>query len=101
MIWIPVSKRLSTGNIWPVFSHKMSHYRKLSRLYFNGRYIHTNRHLFNKPITGYETADNALQSVTGGRIYKWLDAYEDFVGLTEVKNAQALVTQVQISKVGL
>lgn len=47
-----------------------------------------------KSITGYDTADNALQKVTGGRINRWLDAYEDFVGLTEVRLAQEYVTKV-------
>lgn len=48
-----------------------------------------------KSITGYETADQALQKVTGGRIYRWLDAYEDFVGLTEVRAAQESVTKAE------
>lgn len=48
-----------------------------------------------KSITGYQSADNALQTVTGGRINRWLDAYEDFVGLTEVRQAQELVTKAE------
>lgn len=70
------------------------------------RYILKNKILFsrcfqviqhrNKSITGYESADNALQTVTGGRINRWLDAYEDFVGLTEVRLAQEYVTKVGI-----
>lgn len=52
-------------------------------------------HVRHKSITGYDTADNALKTVTGGRIYRWLDAYEDFVGLTEVRLAQDLVTKAE------
>jgi hypothetical protein len=48
----------------------------------------------NKSITGYQRADDALQTVTGGRINRWLDAYEDFVGLSEVRQAQEQVTTV-------
>ena len=50
----------------------------------------------NKSITGYQRADDALQTVTGGRINRWLDAYEDFVGLSEVRQAQEQVTTVTL-----
>ncbi|XP_060568284.1 mitochondrial potassium channel-like [Ruditapes philippinarum] len=49
----------------------------------------------NKSITGYQRADDALQTVTGGRINRWLDAYEDFVGLSEVRQAQEQVTTAE------
>ena len=45
-------------------------------------------------ITGYNSADKALQAVTGGRIDKWLRAYERTVGLTEVREAQGKVINV-------
>ncbi|XP_045165300.2 mitochondrial potassium channel-like [Mercenaria mercenaria] len=58
------------------------------------RCLRTNQ-VRNKSITGYQSADNALQTVTGGRINRWLDAYEDFVGLTEVRIAQEQVTKAE------
>ena len=45
-------------------------------------------------ITGYASADKALQTVTGGRVDRWLGAYERTVGLTEVREAQGKVIQV-------
>ena len=45
-------------------------------------------------ITGYNSADKALHAVTGGRVNKWLSAYEMTVGLTEVREAQSKVINV-------
>lgn len=73
---------------------KMSTIKNIGKFSVCLRQYHCSKYLLNKPITGYEQADKALQTVTGGRINRWLDAYEDFVGLTEVKNAQEQVTQV-------
>ena len=50
-------------------------------------------------ITGYANADKALQTVTGGRIDRWLGAYERTVGLTEVREAQSKVINVRCSEV--
>lgn len=72
----------------------MAGVRHLLKVASRMRLYHTGKFLRNKSITGYERADHALQVATGGKIYRWLDAYEDFVGLTEVKNAQEQVTQV-------
>ena len=69
-----------TRKVYPHQFHQISRFIILSR--------------GNKSITGYKSADDALKTVTGGKIYKWLDAYENVVGLTEVKQAQALVTEV-------
>ncbi|WAR25844.1 MITOK-like protein [Mya arenaria] len=71
--------------------------KNMIRLSIYRKHFHTTVPWRNKSITGYEGADNALQTVTGGRIYKWLDAYEDFVGLTEVKQAQTQVTEAESS----
>ncbi|KAL3853174.1 hypothetical protein ACJMK2_016739 [Sinanodonta woodiana] len=46
-------------------------------------------------ITGHAATDQALEKITGGRINRWLQSYEDFVGLTEVKEAQHSVTQAE------
>ena len=50
-----------------------------------------------KPATDNKWTETALVKVQG-RMYHWLDAYEDFVGLTEVKYAQDQVTQVGCSQ---
>ena len=50
-----------------------------------------------RSITGHEQTDNALKTVTRGRVDVWMQAYEDFVGLTEVKLAQNNVLQVRNS----
>ncbi|CAH1782609.1 unnamed protein product, partial [Owenia fusiformis] len=46
-------------------------------------------------ITGHEKADKALETVTGGRIFSWLQVYEDVVGLTEVREAQEKVIKAE------
>lgn len=48
----------------------------------------------NRSITGHVPTDVALKTITGGRVDRWLQSYEDFVGLTEVKQAQTNVIQV-------
>lgn len=68
--------------------------RSVLRIVFVNRCYFRTVHVRYKSITGYQSADNALQTVTGGRINRWLDAYEDFVGLTEVRLAQEYVTKV-------
>ncbi len=45
-------------------------------------------------VTGHAPTDKALNAVTGGKIEGWLKKYEDLVGLTEVKDAQNKVIQV-------
>lgn len=70
--------------------------RSVLRIVFVNRCYSRTVHIRYKSITGYQSADNALQTVTGGRINRWLDAYEDFVGLTEVRLAQECVTKVQL-----
>lgn len=77
----------------------MSTIKNIGKFSVRLRQYHCSKYLPNKSITGYEQADKALQTVTGGRINRWLDAYEDFVGLTEVKNAQDQVTQVMFAVV--
>ena len=52
-----------------------------------------------RSITGHMPTDVALKTMTGGRVDRWLQAYEDFVGLTEVKQAQTNVIQVKLSMV--
>ena len=49
-----------------------------------------------KPVNSSKWAETTLMRFQG-RMYHWLDAYEDFVGLTEVKCAQEQVTQVVTS----
>jgi len=73
----------------------MAVFRHILKISPQLRRYHTGTLLLNKSITGYERADTALKVATGGKIYRWLDAYEDFVGLTEVKNAQDQVTHVR------
>ena len=46
-----------------------------------------------KSSAGNKWSETALVRVQD-RMYHWLDAYEDFVGLTEVKSAQEQVTEV-------
>ncbi|XP_076468595.1 mitochondrial potassium channel-like [Babylonia areolata] len=48
-----------------------------------------------RSITGHMPTDVALKTVTGGRVDRWMQAYEDFVGLTEVKEAQNNVIQAE------
>ncbi|KAK7482799.1 hypothetical protein BaRGS_00025965 [Batillaria attramentaria] len=48
-----------------------------------------------RAITGHIPTDMALKTVTGGRVDRWMQAYEDFVGLTEVKQAQNNVLQAE------
>ena len=45
-------------------------------------------------LTGNPQVDKALTTATGGRIFHWLEAYENAVGLTEVREAQNKVIQV-------
>ena len=45
-------------------------------------------------VTGNPQADKTLATLTGGRIDGWLKSYEDFVGLTEVREAQNKVIEV-------
>lgn len=45
-------------------------------------------------ITGYEKADRVIDKLTLGRAEKWLRNYEDFIGLTEVREAQRNVIEV-------
>ncbi|KAH3819255.1 mitochondrial potassium channel-like isoform X2 [Dreissena polymorpha] len=71
--------------------------RRILRLSIHAKHCRFVVRRYAKPITGYESADNALQAVTGGRINRWLDAYEDLVGLTEVRQAQDQVTQAESS----
>ncbi|PVD25158.1 hypothetical protein C0Q70_15656 [Pomacea canaliculata] len=49
----------------------------------------------NRSITGHVPTDVALKTITGGRVDRWLQSYEDFVGLTEVKQAQTNVIQAE------
>ncbi len=51
-------------------------------------------------ITGNARADQALQTVTGGRVDRWLGIYEHRVGLAEVRAAQDRVMQVGDTSVG-
>ena len=46
-----------------------------------------------KAAVGNKLQETALVRVQD-RMYHWLDAYENFVGLTEVKSAQEQVTEV-------
>ncbi|KAL8560985.1 hypothetical protein ACOMHN_061199 [Nucella lapillus] len=46
-----------------------------------------------RSITGHLPTDAALKTVTGGRVDRWMQSYEDYVGLTEVKEAQNNVIQ--------
>ncbi|KAL5014213.1 hypothetical protein ScPMuIL_008483 [Solemya velum] len=55
----------------------------------------TRSNIRHKSYTGYEGADKAIYAVTGGRINRWIQAYEDMVGLTEVKDAQGNVLQAE------
>ncbi|XP_070193561.1 mitochondrial potassium channel-like [Littorina saxatilis] len=48
-----------------------------------------------RSITGHMPTDVALKTVTGGRVDRWMQAYEDYVGLTEVKQAQNHVLQAE------
>ena len=58
------------------------------------RFIHICRYnSTDKSFAGNKWSDTALVRVQD-RMYHWLDAYEDFVGLTEVKTAQEQVTEV-------
>ena len=52
--------------------------------------------LFNRhyALTGNTKVDTALETVTGGRISRWIAKYENFVGLTEVMAAQHNVIEV-------
>jgi len=45
-------------------------------------------------VVGNQSVDNALTTITGGRIDSWLQKYEELVGLTEVKEAQQKVIEV-------
>lgn len=54
-----------------------------------------------RSITGHMPTDVALKTVTGGRVDRWLQSYEDFVGLTEVKQAQTNVIQVKFKQTAL
>ncbi|KAI8511082.1 Coiled-coil domain-containing protein 51 [Branchiostoma belcheri] len=46
-------------------------------------------------VTGNRAVDDALERITKGRIGGWLARYEEFVGITEVKDAQGKVTQAE------
>ena len=54
-----------------------------------------------RSITGHMPTDVALKTMTGGRVDRWMQSYEDFVGLTEVKLAQTNVIQVKLKLTGL
>ena len=59
------------------------------------KFISIYRHFSSeKAIVDSRWAETALTKVQG-KLYPWVDAYEDFVGLTEVKYAQEQVTQVR------
>jgi len=45
-------------------------------------------------VSGNQTVDKALTTITGGRIDSWLQKYEELVGLREVKEAQHKVIEV-------
>lgn len=45
-------------------------------------------------VTGNQRADNALNTISGGRIESWMTKYENLVGLREVKEAQDKVIEV-------
>ena len=45
-------------------------------------------------ITGNAQLDKSLNVITGGRTADWLQRYENFVGLTDVKHAQSKVIEV-------
>lgn len=81
------SNMAALGRKIPAFSVKLLNYsfcfRHISKLKYSS-------------ITGYSSADKALQTVTGGRIDRWLGAYERTVGLTEVREAQNKVIQVSV-----
>ncbi|KAK3103451.1 hypothetical protein FSP39_019345 [Pinctada imbricata] len=47
--------------------------------------------------TGHPQADKELEKATGGRIDQWIKLWENFIGLTPVKEAQAVVIQVSIT----
>lgn len=48
-------------------------------------------------LTGNTQVDKAVDTLTGGKIGGWLKAYENMVGLTEVREAQSKVIQVNIT----
>ena len=50
-------------------------------------------------VTGHPNADKVISAVTAGRAERWLQSYEDFVGLTEVKEAQNNVIEVSSSNI--
>ena len=45
-------------------------------------------------ITGNPGIDKSLDAITNGKAENWLRNYENFVGLTEVREAQTKVIQV-------
>lgn len=46
-------------------------------------------------VTGNPRADNALNTISGGRIESWMTKYENLVGLREVKEAQNKVIEAE------
>ncbi|XP_013382217.1 coiled-coil domain-containing protein 51 [Lingula anatina] len=56
---------------------------------------HFNRRFASSPITGWPKVDQALNDTTGGRATRWLQAFEDYFGLTEIKAAQQKVIEAE------
>ena len=46
-------------------------------------------------ITGHPEIDKSLNVITQGKAENWLKNYENFVGLTEVREAQTKVIEVR------
>ena len=59
------------------------------------RHFSTNNRVYS--ITGNVKADEALKSMTGGRVEGWLHWYEDVVGQTGIAEAQAKVLKVGVT----